>query len=245
MSRKMLGACAVFLLAVAPVMVAGQGGEAAPPKQTRDRLPNDRMEDLVARPMAILERQGITAGKADFERLLAAARARHGARSVRVADLLESFGVRLYALGSAREDRHLMEASLLYLQAAIPAYRAAFGTAHPEVAVALNSYADVLQLLHEDDPPQSADDALEEAYRIRLAALGPSNIETLATLRYLATIRGLPSRTQGDRGRIEAAAALFRQLVAHSANDQRLGGGIGPLCARGLRAHVRAKSNGG
>ena len=81
----------------------------------------------------------------------------------------------------------------------------------------------VLELLNEDNPPQTADDALEEAYRIRLAALGRSNIETLATLRYLARLRGLPSRTHGDRARIEAVAGMFREIIARSTNDQRLG----------------------
>ena len=221
MNRKAIGACAAILLAIIPAVGNGQGG-GAQPAQTRDRL-QDRMSELVAAPMAVVERQGLSAGKAAFERLLAAARAGHGAQSVEVADLIESFGVGLYTLGYEREDRHIREASLSYLEAAIPAYRVAFGDAHPEVAVALNSYADAQLALHEDDPPQSAQAAYEEAYRIRLAALGPTNFETLASLRYLARISGHPSITRGDRARIDAAAGLFRQLIAQSPNDPESG----------------------
>jgi hypothetical protein len=220
MHRNAVAACAAFLLAVIPAAVVGQRAGTAPTKETRDRL-QSRMTRLVAAPMAVVEREGLSAGNARFERLLAATRARHGVRSAEVADLLESFGVGLYSLGQRRGDLRLREGSLPYLEAAIPAYRAAFGDAHPEVAVALNSYADVQLALHEDNPPQSADAAYDEAYRIRLAALGPSNVETLASLRYLLRVRGLPSQLRGDRARIEALAGLFRQLIAQSPNDPR------------------------
>jgi len=180
------------------------------------------MAELVAEPIAIVESKGLAEGRTAFERLLARATAEHGARSVEVADLIESFGVGLYILG-LDSDEGFKVASVSYLEAAIPAYRAAFGNAHPEVAVALNSYADVLLALHEDDPPSSAESAYEEAYRIRLDALGPTNIETLASLRYLARLRGLPSRTHGDRARIEAVADLYRRLIANSSDDQRMG----------------------
>jgi len=199
----------------------GQGVLESQPPQTRDRL-QDRMEELVAGPIAVVQSKGRAEGRAAFERLLASTRAAHGSRSVEAADLLESFGVRLYVLGLDSGDE-LREASVPYLEAAVPAYRAAFGNTHPEVAGALNSHADVLVALHEDEPPQSADTAYEEAYRIRLSALGPTNIETLASLRYLARFRGLPSQTHGDRARIAAAADLFRRLVANSPDDMGLG----------------------
>jgi tetratricopeptide (TPR) repeat protein len=224
MSRTMLGVCAAFLLIVVPATVTGRGrhvDSAEPAPETKDRLSGDRMSRLVARPISTVERRGLAEGKAAFDRLLAQIRARHGHGSVQVADLLVAFGVRLYTLGQATDDRRLREEALPYLEAAIPAYRAAFGATHPEVAVALNTYADALRALHEDNPPESAETALAEAYRIRLAALGPNNPETLATLRYLAGVRGHPSRTRGDPARIEAAAALFRELIAHSPNDRR------------------------
>lgn len=224
MNWKMLIAGAVFWLAIVPA-VAGQGGFGTPPGvvgESKDRLSPDRMEELVSEPISVVQSDGLAAGRAAFERLLAAARAAHGARSVEVADLLTSFGVGLYSLGQGSDDRQMREASLPYLEAAIAAGRAAFGDSDVEVAVALNSYADAQIALHEDDPPRSADAALEEAYRIRLNALGPSHAETLASLRYLARLRGLPSRTHGDRARIEAVAGLYRQLIANASNDQQM-----------------------
>lgn len=139
-------------------------------------------------------------------------RARHGANSVQAADLLTAFGVGLYILGMDR-------AAISYLEAAIPAYRAAFGGAHPEVAVALNTYADAQSQLHPDNPPEGIDALREEAHRIQSAASGPRSLHALATLRYLAVLKGHPSRTWGDPARIEAAAALFRQLISLSPDE--------------------------
>jgi hypothetical protein len=36
-------------------------------------------------------------------------------------------------------------------------------------------------------------------------------------------LKSLPSRTRGDRARIEAVAALYRQLIATSPNDPQMG----------------------
>lgn len=223
---KQFAACTAFWLAAVPAIVAGQDMLATPTGvagETKNRLTQERMDELVAGPMSIVERRGLPAGRAAFERLLARTRAARGARSVEAADLLTSFGIGLYNLGLGTGDRRMQEESLPYLEAAIPAYRAAFGAAHPEVALALNSYADAQSELNAENPPQSADAALEEAYRIRLNAFGPSNAETLASLRYLARLRGLPSRTRGDRARIDAVAALYRRLIATSPNDPQMG----------------------
>lgn len=231
MSRMMFYASAAFLLAVAPAAIAGQDAGTvpnSPPWQTKYRLPPERMIVLVGEPMRLVDAGDLPAGRAAFDRLLATARAEHGVGSVEVADLLESFGVLLYNAGYDADGRQMKEASLSYLAEAIPAYRAAFGNAHPEVALALNSYADVQLGLSPDAPPLSAENALEEAYGIRLNTLGPTNIETLATLHYLARVRGHPSRTRGDRARIEASARLFRLLVARSSDDRRLGPESGP-----------------
>jgi tetratricopeptide (TPR) repeat protein len=224
MSRKLLGACAAFLLAIVPVAVTGQGGDAAPAGEaavTQDRISLDQLAELVSVPMSLVEKEGLPAAQAAFERLLAAARAGHGERSIEVADLFTAFGVGLYGFGQDSDDRRIKEEALRYLEAAIAAYRTAPGDTRLDLATALNSYADAQMGLDEDDPPESAETALDEAYRIRLAALGPDNVVTLASLRYLARARGHPSRTRGDRARIEAAAGLFRQLIAHSSNDAR------------------------
>lgn len=221
MNRKMLGACAVGLLAILPVAASGQDVSPPPLSDTQGRLSHDQMDELVSEPMTIVQTRGLAAGKAAFERLLARARARHGARSVEVADLLQSFGVGLFGLGRNSEDR-LQQESIPYLEAAISAYRAAFGSGHPEVAIALNTLADAQLEMDADDPPQSVEAAYEETYRIRLAAFGPTNINTLASLRYLASVRGLPSRMHGDPVRIDAVASLFRRLIANSSNNPGL-----------------------
>ena len=226
MGWKGLGAGIAFWLAVVPATVAGQDILAPPTGvagETKNRLTEEQMDELVSAPMSIVERRGLPAGRVAFERQLARTRAARGARSAEAADLLMSFGIGLYGLGLRTGERRMQEASLPYLEAAIPAYRAAFGAANPEVALALNSYADAQAELHRENPPQSADAALEEAYRIRLDAFGPSNSETLASLRYLARLKGLPSRTGGNRARIDAVAALYRRLIATSSNDPEMG----------------------
>jgi hypothetical protein len=240
----MLGAGAALLLALATPAMAWQDGGAQPGDplwQTKSRLPPERMITLVGGAVRLVEAGDLPAGKEAFQRLLAAARAEHGARSVEAADLLESFGVRLYVLSVDSDNPRLRGESLPYLEAAIPAYRAAFGNAHPEVALALNSYADVQLILHPDDPPESAVAALDEAYGMRLNALGATNIETLATLRNLARLRGHPARTRGNRALIEASARLFRLLVARSSDDRQLGDESGPS-ARTAFARMYARN---
>lgn len=241
---KPWGLFVALWLVMLPAAVAAQNEFGSPPGvagETKDRLSQDRMATLVSGPMRAVEREGLSAGKAAFERLLAVARTAHGPRSVEVADLLTSFGVSLYSFGLDSDDRGIREASLPYLEAAIPAYRAAFGAADPEVAVALNSYADAQVALHENDPPDSADAALEEAYRIRLGAFGPANPETLASLRYLARLRGDPARTRGDRAHIDAAAELYRQLITRSPNDPQMGYLSSPY-ARSALARMYARN---
>jgi hypothetical protein len=218
-----LGGFAALLLAVVPAVVAGQDAGGRPPvEETKNRLSEDRMTELVAGPMAKLETGNLAAARASFDLLLAAARARHGARSLEVADLYTSFGVALFTYSRDPDERPYRREALAYLEAAVAAYRVATGNGDPELAVALNTYADAQLVLQPDDPPASAEAALDEAYRIRLAALGPTNAETLASLRYLARLRGLPAMTRGDPARIEAVAVLFRRLVADSRNDPEL-----------------------
>lgn len=231
MRRRLLSACAVVWLAMLPAVTSGQAVSSPTMAELQGRLSFEQMTILASQPIGIVRRQGLAAGKAAFERLLARARSRHGARSLEVADLIQSFGVGLYGLRMDSEYRFRRE-SIPYLEAAIRAYGAVFGSAHPEVAIANNTLADAQLGMNRTDPPQSVEAAYEKAYRIRLAAFGPAHVLTLSTLRSLANVRGLPSRTRGERARIEASAALFRQLVAHSPNDQRY--------ARESRPYARA-----
>lgn len=218
MNRKAWLACvsAQLLLPLAAAAGALQDCESPSaferPPETKDRLSPEEMELLVERPITVVREGRLEQGRHEFERILARAAERHGARSVEVADLLTSFGVQLHMLESGAKEQQL-DAAISYLARAVPAYRAAFGPDHPEVAVALHSYADLLDIASPEDPPAAADAALEEAYRIRTARLGRSDPETVSALMRLARLRGLPSRTRGERSRIEAAAELYRRVL--------------------------------
>ena len=76
-----------------------------------------------------------------------------------------------------------------YLRQAIPHYRKAFGPEHPEVAVALHSFADADVGLNKGRLTPEAEGALEAALRSRRATRGPDNRETRATEKRLARLR--------------------------------------------------------
>jgi len=197
--------------------------------ESQDRLTNDDMAVLVLAPLRLIEAGDVAGGQRLFERSVAIAEARHGPNSLEAADLLMSFGAMLNQLDGEQVPRKTALAGG-YLRRAGPAYRAALGPDHPEVATALNTYADILRLDTPDDPPAEAERALNEAYRIRLASRGPHHAETLWTLLYLADIHGAPSRTRGDPARIAAAhaeldriARLGRRADADTAAQVRAG----------------------
>lgn len=180
------------------------------------RLDSERIERLVAQPIAQVEEGDVAAGVRTFDRMLAVARARHGGNSVEVADLLMAFGARLHQLGMfgmSGEDAELLRMAVDYVRRSVPVYRAAFGAGHPEVAVALNSLADVHRRPNPKDPPQAAEDALAEAYRIRVAALGPLHNETLSTRLYLADVRGAPARLERDPALLDLVAADLEETA--------------------------------
>lgn len=203
--------------AQAVAITAVQGGDSAQDerRETRSRLPRERMEALVAGPMARVRRGDMAGAERAFETLHDGVARRHGPGSVQAADLLMSFGAMLYNEGPGSSETRAGR-SVLYLRRAVEATRRAFGPDHPEVALALHSLADVLVEVAPNDPPAEAETALEDAYRIRLAAFGVANPETLAALGALAHIRGLPARTRGDPARIAAVAAMYRQGLAEA-----------------------------
>lgn len=176
------------------------------------RLTNEDMAALVRAPLRLIEAGDVTGGQRLFERSIAIAAARHGEGALEVADLLTSFGAMIYRADDEEAPRKTALASL-YLRRAVPAYRAALGPDHPDVATALNSYADVLRLATPDDPPAEAERAMNEAYRIRLASRGPHHAETLSTLLYLADIHAAPGRTRGDPARIAAVRAELDRII--------------------------------
>jgi hypothetical protein len=171
-----------------------------------ERLTNEDMAALVRAPLRLIEAGDVAGGQRLFERSVAIAAARHGPGALEVADLLMSFGAMIYRANDEEVPQKTALATL-YLRRAVPAYRAALGPNHPDVATALNSHADVLRLAEPDDPPAEAERALNHAYRIRLASRGPHHAETLWTLLYIAEIHAAPGRTRGDPARIAAVRA--------------------------------------
>lgn len=158
----------------------------------------------------------LAGGERAFETLLDEASRRYGNDSAEAADLLMSFGVMVYTEGlisstGTDPDARVRARSLPYLRRSDETYRRVYGPNHPEVAVALHNLGQAMVDLAPDDPPAQAEAALEEAYQIRLASLGPANPETLAALANVADLKGLPGRTGRDQARVAAVAAMYRQ----------------------------------
>lgn len=170
-------------------------------------------DQMVADPIALIESGSKEAGLAMFERLAEAQR-RNGKPTVRSEDLLSAFGVRLYEI-----DQKALSVS--YLERAEREAEQVYGPIHPEVALALNDIADVMRS-RESDPPPAADEALKRALSIRQTTLGPMNGETLMTQVYLAEIEGLPSRTNGNPERIDAAIGKIEHAFAISDRSPNL-----------------------
>jgi hypothetical protein len=213
-----------LLLAIASGIAAAAQAPASDPvadtiPYEENRLDMERMDALVARPIAQVEEGDVAGGVRTFEAMLAAARAARGADSVEVADLLMAFAAHLHALGMSSEESELLRMAVDYAGRSVPVYRAAFGAGHPEVAIALNSLADVHRRPNEKDPPQAAEDALAEAYRIRISALGATHKETLATRLYLAEVRGAPARLERDPALLDRVAADLEETARLAADS--------------------------
>lgn len=186
---------------------AAQAQQAA---YTSARLTQERMERLVARPLRRIERGDIAGAERAFERLLARVNARSGATSVEAGDHLVAMGVLLFTRGGSPAARRR---GIFYMRRAAGIYAEALGPDHPEVGLTFADIGQALLALQPDKLSAEAEAALEQAWRIRRASLGPGNVETASSLATLARVRGLPSRTLGDRRRIEASAALFREAI--------------------------------
>lgn len=206
----MLNLAAGLALALAP--------PAEKPPLTKDRLSTEQLEAMVAESLAKVDAGDLAGGQHAFEVMLARASADEAS------DLLTAFGVGLYNRSKldapdvpaeqSKAAADLLRAAVPYLQRAIPAAIGRFGPDHPEVALALTSYADLRWLADGNNPDASVDRALTEALRIRLAALGPANTETLDGHMRLATLKALPSRTGRNPIRVAEAAALFQTAIA-------------------------------
>ena len=179
--------------------------KAPPPEhggETKDRLSEAQRQRLTERPMDLVERGDLAAGRAQFERDDAML-ARKGERSITVGDMLTAFGVGLW------REEHQAEA-VSYFRRAVAAYRKALDPDDPELALALHTLADSIydnpRTPRADAPPPEVLEAMREALRIRRASLGPKNAETAVTYVRLGRLYGHPALTQGDTTRIEAAA---------------------------------------
>jgi hypothetical protein len=183
--------CFLLLGFTVPSGVAAQVvvSEMAPLEETKARLSQDQMDVLVAKPMTIFESSGLAEAEKAFDQLLAKAVNKHGQKSVEQADLLTAFGVGLYVESFNSDDAAVGNASLDYLKRAIPAYKAAFGARDPEVALALNSYADAAMGIDPAGLRPDAVAALEEALAIRVETLGRDNPETRSTADKLENVR--------------------------------------------------------
>jgi hypothetical protein len=205
-----------------------------------DRLTDEEMSGLVEQPIGQVQAGDIEGGRRTFERMLRAAQARHGPNALEAADLLTAFGVLL-----DQQDQAVVPGAKPlapgYLRRAIPIYRAALGPNHPEVALALSTLADALRFARPENPPAEAEQALVEAYRIRLASRGPTHAETLWTILRLAEVRGVPARTGGDPARIDAALGELDRAIRLSRHGDAESAERIPVAAYLRRAIILAR----
>lgn len=214
---------AFFLVLAASCVSAWRCDPFPGPAETKERISAAEMELLVEAPMATVEESGLAAGQAEFERLRRGTVARAGPGSIEEADLLTAFGLGLHERWTFTEDRRYLVAAHARLREAVPAYRKAFGSGDPEVALALHSFADLDLLLHDRRPTPEAHAALREALAIRQRTLGPRHPETRAAQKQVAALfeprrpsshRSRPSATGDSLAGYEAGCAPPEKSVA-------------------------------
>ncbi len=172
-----------------------------------DRLPPDRIDQIVSGPIGLVKQGRL----ADGESLLVSLRGETDDALAR-ADLTEAFGVSLYVEAEG-SDETLMRASARYLWDAIEEYRMAVGARHPEVALALVSFADVARQFTPDDPPPLVEASYREALFIRAAIYGKDAPITLSTLVPLATAISAPAHLKRNPDVAQQAEGLLRALL--------------------------------
>jgi len=201
---------ALALISCSPGDAAQESPQAS---YTKDRLSDEQMEALVAAPIDLARKGDLDAAKASFDKLLRQTDSAKDKSRLAIADLLTSFGVKLYVQGLDSDDDRMRLASLAYLREAVGAYRAALGSRHPEVAVALNSYADAITETHAPVPPDEVEAIEREALDIRLAAFGEANSETRSSYASLANYLASQARSPSDRYAMEAEQLYHRNLA--------------------------------
>jgi hypothetical protein len=204
--RRLLGAAvAAAIVATAPLPDDAVRAQQAA-KETKDRVTNEELKALVAEPLALAADGHVAQSDAGIRALVADARGR--ADTVRAADLLMGYAVGLY------RDPGTRRAAVPWLAQAAAAAEAAWGPAHPETALALQTYADGARRIDRDAPPPEAERALRQVLAIRVQALGADNGETVMTMRTLAeTLAAGPAAATPDPRRAAEAAALFTRAI--------------------------------
>lgn len=194
------GAFAATILAEGPA----QAQQAA--QETKDRVTNEELAALVAPALALAGKGELAQAGAAVHDLVAEAQAR--ADKVRAADMLMGYALGLYAQAETRR------AAIPWLAEAAAAAEAAWGPAHAETALALQSYADGIRKTSPEPPPPDVERLLRRVLAIRVQALGPDNGETLMTMRVLAeTLAAGPTAAKPDPRRAAEAAALFGRAI--------------------------------
>ena len=183
---------------------AGWAASAEPPA----RLDAARMAALVTDQIALVRKGRLKEAQRSLDRKIAAQKT-----PLDRADLLEAFGVELFATAASLGQPAATDAARDYLARAVLAYRLLLGNDHPELATALVRKAEVERWVRPQAPDLSTDVAYETAYRIRATKLGTTAVTTLSTLIPMAQLKALPSRANGDPEKIEAAAGLLRQVL--------------------------------
>lgn len=191
------------------------------PVQYEERLPPADIDRLVAAPILHVREGDIDQALAMMEAMVV-----RSTSPLHKADLVEAFGVALYVESISDPEPRLPTLALAYLKRAIEDYRTALSVDDPEVATALNSYADAYKMIHPDDPSDEVGQALRETYRIRKVAFGDRAPITLSTLSNLAEIESSPQRLKEDaraKARAEKTLKDITQATRNAADADSAG----------------------
>ena len=181
--------------------------------ETKDRLPDERMAQLVIGPTDALNEQDLALAERRFAVLLAAANAKDGARSLTVADLEMSFGLALFTAGKMEGLDGAGDAAIRHIAQSVKDYAAHFGRTHPEVALALSSQSDAIGELYDDGRVEERIPLIRESYAIRQSTLDEDNPERLANqvqLIVLLTHPQIKDRKYFEEAELLAAEAQSR-----------------------------------
>lgn len=150
---------------------------------------------------------GLAAGNAELEARLA-----RTSDPVERSRLLTAYGIGLMSELDEGQGEGAGPA-LPFMQRAVVEGRAGFPADSRMLAMLLSDAASTEFMARGPETSATAEAWLEEAHRIRTVRLGPGSSETIASLVYLADIRGQSERVRGDPARIEAVNRLYEPLL--------------------------------